>query len=119
VMYLILRTVAIRTGHDNPRNLGNYRGYHAWYGVQVAIEKYVIRGGTEIVTETLQSASASRCCEAPSGGFEYTGTTQFDVQPGDIYGFRMTGKNADSDARLNARSRWTWSITRSSRSRPR
>jgi hypothetical protein len=79
----------------------NYQGYHAWFGVQVAIEKFVIRDGTEIVTETLQSASASRCCEAPSGGFEYAGTTHFDVQPGDVYGFRMTGKNADSDARLN------------------
>lgn len=79
----------------------NYQGYHAWFGVKVSIEKFVIRGGTEIVTETLRSANASRCCEAPSGGFEYEDYTRFDVQPGDVYGFRMTGSNADSDRRLN------------------
>ena len=79
----------------------NYQGYHAFFGVRVAIERFVIRGGTEIVTETLQSASAYRCCEAPSGGFEYRGTTYFDLQAGDVYGFRMTGQNGDSDARLN------------------
>ena len=79
----------------------NYQGYHAYFGVKVAIERFVIRGGTEIVTETLQSASAYRCCEAPSGGFEYRGTTYFDLHAGDVYGFRMTGQNGDSDARLN------------------
>ena len=79
----------------------NYQGYHAFFGVKVAIERFVIRGGTEIVTETLKSASAYRCCEAPSGGFYYRGTTYFDLQAGDVYGFRMTGQNGDSDARLN------------------
>jgi hypothetical protein len=79
----------------------NYQGYHAWFGVEVAIEKFVIRNGTEIVTEPLHSAGAARCCEAPSGGFEYSGNTHFDVQAGDVYGFRMRGKNADSDARLH------------------
>jgi hypothetical protein len=77
----------------------NYKGYHAWFGVKVAIERFVIRGGAQM-TETLQSASAARCCTAPSGGFNYQGTTRFDVQKDDVYGFRMTGSNADSDARL-------------------
>ena len=79
----------------------NYKGYHAYFGVKVAIQKFVIRNGSEIITETLQSASADRFCQAPSGGFDYSGTTSFDAQAGDIYGFRMTGKNFDSDARLN------------------
>ena len=40
------------------------------------------------------------CCAAPSGGFDYTGTTTFDLQPGDVYGFRMSGSHLDSDRRL-------------------
>src|SRR5690349_3754437 len=32
----------------------HYQGYHAWYRVQVSIEKFVIRDGAEVVTETLE-----------------------------------------------------------------
>ena len=77
-----------------------YKGYHAWFMVRVAIEKFVVRGGTEIVTETLHSAGPVNCCAAPSGGFDYSGTTTFDLQPGDVYGFRMSGSHFDSDRRL-------------------
>jgi hypothetical protein len=66
----------------------------------VAIEQYVIRDGVEIATKTLQSAGPVNCCAAPSGGFNYTGTATFDLQPGDEYGFRMSGGNSDRDNRL-------------------
>ena len=77
-----------------------YKGYHAWFQVRVAIEQFVIRNGVEIVKQTLQSAGPVNCCAAPSGGFDYTGTATFDLQPGDVYGFRMSGSNFDSDRRL-------------------
>ena len=77
-----------------------YKGYHAWFQVRVAIEQFVIRNGAEIAKQTLQSAGPVNCCAAPSGGFDYAGTATFDLQPGDVYGFRMSGSNFDSDARL-------------------
>jgi hypothetical protein len=78
----------------------HYNGYHAWFQVRVGIEKFVVRNGKEIATEKLAGAGPVNCCAAPSGGFDYTGTTTFDLQPGDVYGFRMTGSNFDSDRRL-------------------
>ena len=77
-----------------------YKGYHAWFQVRVAIEQFVIRNGVEIAKQTLQSAGPVNCCAAPSGGFDYTGTATFDLQPGDEYGFRISGGNFDSDNRL-------------------
>jgi subtilisin family serine protease len=77
-----------------------YNGYHAWFQVRVAIEQFVIRNGVEIVKQSLQSAGPVNCCAAPSGGFDYRGSATFDLQPGDTYGFRMSGGNFDSDRRL-------------------
>ena len=51
-----------------------YNGYHAWFQVRVAIERFVIRGGVEIAKQTLNSAGPVNCCSAPSGGFDYSGT---------------------------------------------
>ena len=42
-----------------------YKGYHAWYQVRVAIEKFVIRNGTEIVTETLPAPARSTAARHP------------------------------------------------------
>ena len=77
----------------------HYKGYHAWAGVTVKIEQFVARAGQQTTT-TLASGGPVNCCTAPSGGFDYTGTTVFDLQRGDTYGFRMSGSNGDSDARL-------------------
>jgi subtilisin family serine protease len=77
-----------------------YKGYHAWFQVRVGIESFVIRNGVEVAKQTLQSAGPVNCCAAPSGGFDYSGTATFDLQPGDVYGFRMSGGNFDSDNRL-------------------
>lgn len=79
----------------------HYKGFHSWAGVKVSIERYVNRGGTEIVKETLKSAGPVWCCATPSNGFDYTGTVEFDLQPGDKYGFRMAGSNSDSARTLN------------------
>ena len=78
----------------------HYKGYHAWFQVRVAIERFVVRGGKEIVTEQLAGAGPVNCCVAPSGGFDYTGTSAFDLQTGDVYGFRMSGSHFDRDRRL-------------------
>ena len=78
----------------------HYKGYHAWFQVRVAIERFVVRGGKEIVTEKLASAGPVNCCVAPSGGFVYAGTSAFDLQTGDVYGFRMSGSHFDRDRRL-------------------
>ena len=61
----------------------------------MAIERYVIRDGKEIVRQTLASAGPVSCCTSPSNGFVYTGDVEFDVQPGDKYGFRMSGSHND------------------------
>ncbi len=81
----------------------HYKGYHAWFQVRVAIERFVVRGGKEIVTEKLTSAGPVNCCVAPSGGFDYAGTAAFDLQTGDVYGFRMSGSHFDRDRRLIGR----------------
>jgi hypothetical protein len=73
----------------------SYKGFHSWAAVRVAIEKYVSRGGKDIVKETLASGGPVMCCTPPSGGFLYEGKTTFDLQPGDVYGFRMTGSHGD------------------------
>ena len=72
--------------------------------MRVAIEKYVVRGGKEIVKETLASAGPVMCCTAPSGGFKYKGDTTFDLQPGDVYGFRLSGSHGDGPTPWRARS---------------
>jgi hypothetical protein len=78
----------------------NYKGFHSWASVRVAIEKYVVRGGKEIVKESLASAGPVSCCTTPSNGFEYKGDTTFDLQPGDVYGFRMSGSHNDIAQKL-------------------
>ena len=72
-----------------------YKGLHSWASVRVAIERYVIRNGNEIVRQTLASAGPVSCCTSPSNGFVYTGDVEFDLQPGDKYGFRMSGSHND------------------------
>ena len=66
-----------------------YSGFHAWFNVRVELERFVRRGDAEILQETLTAAGR----QGTSGGFSYTGTSTFDVWPGDIYGFRMSGSD--------------------------
>ena len=78
----------------------HYKGYHAWYQVTVGLQQFVIHNGVETDTALQGGAGPVNCCAAPSGGFDYSGTATFDLQPNDVYGFKMSGANADSDARL-------------------
>ena len=59
-----------------------------------------MRNGVDVTKQVLHSAGPVNCCAAPSGGFDYSGTATFDLQAGDVYGFRMSGSHFDSDRRL-------------------
>jgi HYR domain len=85
----------------------SYLGYHGTDNAYVKLERYVIRDGTEIVTQPLAAAGPVSCCGPPSGGFEYTGETTFTLQPGDVYGFRMSGSESDRAPRITGSLRLT------------
>jgi hypothetical protein len=68
-------------------------GFYSWYQVSVKLERFISRGGVDVLTETLVQQGPTDCCSAPSGGFDYTGRTTFNVQAGDVYGFRISGSN--------------------------
>lgn len=57
-------------------------------GEVALIEKFVSRGGKDIVKETLASNFPG-----PASVFHFGGGTIFELQPGDVYGFRMAGSN--------------------------
>lgn len=69
-----------------------YSGFHAWFHVRVELERFIRRGDHEVLQETLTEPGRP----GPSGGFAYAGTSTFDVWPGDIYGFRMSGSDFGS-----------------------
>jgi HYR domain-containing protein len=75
----------------------DYTGFHSWFQVRVSLERFVSRGGVDVLKESLVNAGPVNCCSAPSGGFTYGGTSTFNLQKGDVYGFRMAGSNFDSD----------------------
>ena len=59
------------------------------------LDAVVIRNGVEIPTTSLVTEGPEICCTEPSNGFLYGGIHEFDVQPGDVYGFRLRGSNGD------------------------
>jgi hypothetical protein len=69
-----------------------YSGFHAWFNVRVELERFVRRGDEQILLESLTQPGRP----GTSGGFAYTGSSTFDVWPGDIYGFRMSGSDFGS-----------------------
>jgi hypothetical protein len=60
---------------------------------------FVTHAGNTTETQII-NAGPVNCCTAPSGGFNYSGSYTFNLQPGDVFGFRFGGQNFDSDARL-------------------
>jgi hypothetical protein len=66
----------------------SYTGFHAWFNVNVELERFVRRGASEIFLERLTDARPRS-----SGGFAFCGESSFDVWPGDEYGFRMSGSD--------------------------
>jgi hypothetical protein len=76
-----------------------YAGYHAEKKVYANLEVFVVRGG-EFHHTPLVEAGPANCCNPPSGGFKYSGTTTVDVLEDERYGFRMAGSNSDQVSTL-------------------
>ena len=72
-----------------------WQGLHAWFLVTVSLDAVVIRNGVELPATSLVAEGPEICCTEPSNGFLYGGIHEFDVQPGDVYGFRLSGSNGD------------------------
>ena len=66
-----------------------YTGFHAFFQVRVRLNAIVVRDGDDSISDvSLVDAGPTDCCEAPSGGFDYSGVAQFEVQAGDVYRIR-------------------------------
>ena len=76
-----------------------YRGYHAFFAVEVFLDAFVDDQTNKTVTHLVDDGPVN-CCTSPSGGFTYTGSHTFNVAAGDEYGWEMGGTNSDSDNRL-------------------
>ena len=71
-------------------------GLHAWFNVTARLDAVVVRGGTLVSTdEPRRHRPARSAAPSPSNGFDYAGTANFNVQPGDVYGFVLRGSNGD------------------------
>ena len=68
-------------------------GFYGFYQVTTRLEAFVSRGGVDVSKQVLVQQGPVDCCDAPSGGFSYTGKATFDVKAGDVYGFRVSGSN--------------------------
>lgn len=68
----------------------DFSGFHSYYFVTAGLQ-------TINPSATLVSDGPANCCSAPSGGFSYEGRTTFNVTAGDVFGFRITGSNFDSN----------------------
>ncbi|WP_162129647.1 immunoglobulin-like domain-containing protein [Candidatus Nitrosopumilus sediminis] len=73
----------------------DYQGFHSWYQVKAGINQITPNGVTP-----LQSAGPVNCCSSPSGGFQYTGSVEFDVKAGQTYGFEVFGGNSDENNQM-------------------
>lgn len=76
-----------------------YSGFNAYFAVTASLDAFVTHNGVTSTT-SLVAAGPVNCCSAPSAGFTYAGTTTLHVQPGDTYGFDMSGSNGDSNGTL-------------------
>jgi hypothetical protein len=72
-------------------------GFYSFFQVRAQLVRFIVRNNVEVLTETLYSTGPEDCgaCNPPSGGFNYSGTTTFDLQAGDTYGFRVGGSHQD------------------------
>jgi hypothetical protein len=80
----------------------DWKGFHSFAGVTTHLAAYVNHGGL-LSTIPIVNDGPVNCCTPPSGGFHYTGQVKVHVAAGDIYGFQLGGKNADSEALLQGR----------------
>ena len=76
-------------------------GFHSFFQVRAGLTWFVQRNGSDIAGATLLDAGPTDCCDPPSNGFDYSGSTTFpSLEPGDVYGFRVTGANGDENQTL-------------------
>jgi hypothetical protein len=80
-----------------------WNGFHSFFQVTAAMQVCVNRGGVDIYTKQVLDEGPEDCgaCLPPSNGFLYTGTEIVNVQPGDIYGFRLAGSHFDGTYALH------------------
>ena len=87
----------------------SYTGLHAFAGVTVGLTVFVIGADSGDVSTSLLDEGPKSCItfgcvgQSPSGGFSYVGSTTVNVEPGDVYGFELTGSNSDSNTSLTGR----------------
>ena len=94
-------TFSTTANSNGPLQLAwRYEGFHAYFSVTMHLEAFVIHDGLPTY-QTLLSQGPANCCGTPSAGFNNSGAATFEVQPGDIYGFRFGGRNFDSNWVLN------------------
>ena len=75
-----------------------YTGHHSFFNAHVELESFVdgfISSSGFVVNDT------DSCCLEPSAGFTYCGSTSFDVEAGDTYGFHLRGSNGDLNSFLH------------------
>ncbi|HEY6569171.1 MAG TPA: DUF642 domain-containing protein, partial [Candidatus Limnocylindrales bacterium] len=77
-----------------------FTGFHAFAGVEVGLEANVISVLGEDTNIPLVADGPVSCCTPPSGGFTYSDTVHLDVEPGDTFGFTITGSNGDATSIL-------------------
>lgn len=79
----------------------NYSGFHAYFQVYAQLDAFggLAGGGTALYAPAIQN-----CCTSPSAGFSTTGTYHFGVlNAGDVFGFVIRGRNADSTSVLQGK----------------
>jgi hypothetical protein len=87
-------TTSVVAGSTRPVALAyEASGFYSWFRVQVRLERFIRRGGIDVLRETLVQEGPTDCCSAPSGGFNYQGISTFDVKSGDVYGFHIIGSH--------------------------
>jgi hypothetical protein len=72
-----------------------WRGMHSFFQASAHLEVFVRRAGMDVSVVNLITEGPVNCCDTPSAGFQYTGTTSVAVQVGDEFGFRITGSHSD------------------------
>jgi hypothetical protein len=87
-------SMSVVAGSTRPVTLAyEASGFYSWFMVRVRFERFIRRGGIDVLRETLVQEGPTNCCSAPSGGFNYQGITTLDVKAGDVYGFQVYGSH--------------------------
>jgi hypothetical protein len=66
-----------------------YRGSRSRFQARARLEQFVRRAGEEIVNLAIAEAGPAPPSTRTPSSFAYTGVARFDLEPGDVYGFRL------------------------------